>query len=88
SRQSSLTEKKIPESSPLSKRKTFEKPSDKPKSKEQKHSDSGTSEASLSPPCSPPSRPRNELNVFSRLTVSQGNTSVQQDNASAQTVAI
>uniref|UniRef100_A0A7M4F4C2 Kinesin family member 21A n=1 Tax=Crocodylus porosus TaxID=8502 RepID=A0A7M4F4C2_CROPO len=42
-------------------------------------SDSGTSEASLSPPSSPPSRPRNELNVFSRLTVSQGNTSVQQD---------
>uniref|UniRef100_A0A8C3TM96 Kinesin family member 21A n=1 Tax=Chelydra serpentina TaxID=8475 RepID=A0A8C3TM96_CHESE len=40
-------------------------------------SDSGTSEASLSPPSSPPSRPRNELNVFSRLTVSQGNTSVQ-----------
>ncbi|XP_054844245.1 kinesin-like protein KIF21A isoform X6 [Eublepharis macularius] len=79
SRQSSLTEKKIPEPSPLSKRKTFEKSSDKPKSKEQKHSDSGTSEASLSPPCSPPSRPRNELNVFSRLAVSQGNTSVQQD---------
>ncbi|XP_060268746.1 kinesin-like protein KIF21A isoform X20 [Ovis aries] len=42
-------------------------------------SDSGTSEASLSPPPSPPSRPRNELNVFNRLTVSQGNTSVQQD---------
>ncbi|KAJ8788904.1 hypothetical protein J1605_022310 [Eschrichtius robustus] len=42
-------------------------------------SDSGTSEASLSPPSSPPSRPRNELNVFNRLTVSQGNTSVQQD---------
>ncbi|XP_054844247.1 kinesin-like protein KIF21A isoform X8 [Eublepharis macularius] len=36
SRQSSLTEKKIPEPSPLSKRKTFEKSSDKPKSKEQK----------------------------------------------------
>ncbi|XP_054844244.1 kinesin-like protein KIF21A isoform X5 [Eublepharis macularius] len=81
SRQSSLTEKKIPEPSPLSKRKTFEKSSDKPKSKEQKHSDSGTSEASLSPPCSPPSRPRNELNVFSRLAVSQGNTSVQQDKS-------
>uniref|UniRef100_A0A8B9VZK7 Kinesin family member 21A n=1 Tax=Anas zonorhyncha TaxID=75864 RepID=A0A8B9VZK7_9AVES len=40
-------------------------------------SDSGTPEASLSPPTSPPSRPRNEMNVFSRLTVSQGNTSVQ-----------
>uniref|UniRef100_A0A8B9VSB0 Kinesin family member 21A n=1 Tax=Anas zonorhyncha TaxID=75864 RepID=A0A8B9VSB0_9AVES len=39
-------------------------------------SDSGTPEASLSPPTSPPSRPRNEMNVFSRLTVSQGNTSV------------
>ncbi|KAH0616519.1 hypothetical protein JD844_027676, partial [Phrynosoma platyrhinos] len=81
SRQSSLTEKKIPEPSPLSKRKTYEKSPDKPKSKEQKHSDSGTSEASLSPPSSPPSRPRNELNVFSRLTVSQGNTSVQQDKS-------
>uniref|UniRef100_A0A8C7A8D8 Kinesin family member 21A n=1 Tax=Nothoprocta perdicaria TaxID=30464 RepID=A0A8C7A8D8_NOTPE len=42
-------------------------------------SDSGGPEASLSPPTSPPSRPRNEMNVFSRLTVSQGNTSVQQD---------
>uniref|UniRef100_A0A8C2T840 Kinesin family member 21A n=1 Tax=Coturnix japonica TaxID=93934 RepID=A0A8C2T840_COTJA len=40
-------------------------------------SDSGAPEASLSPPTSPPSRPRNEMNVFSRLTVSQGNTSVQ-----------
>nr|XP_060634392.1 kinesin-like protein KIF21A isoform X11 [Anolis sagrei ordinatus] len=79
SRQSSLTEKKIPEPSPLSKRKTYEKSPDKPKPKEQKHSDSGTSEASLSPPSSPPSRSRNDLNVFSRLTVSQGNTSVQQD---------
>ncbi|XP_042323277.1 kinesin-like protein KIF21A isoform X2 [Sceloporus undulatus] len=81
SRQSSLTEKKIPEPSPLSKRKAYEKSPDKPKSKEQKHSDSGTSEASLSPPSSPPSRPRNELNVFSRLSVSQGNTSVQQDKS-------
>ncbi|XP_061496306.1 kinesin-like protein KIF21A isoform X4 [Rhineura floridana] len=81
SRQSSLTEKKISEPSPLSKRKTYEKSPDKPTSKEQKHSDSGTSEASLSPPSSPPSRPRNELNVFSRLTVSQGNTSVQQDKS-------
>ncbi|GAB0175790.1 kinesin-like protein KIF21A [Grus japonensis] len=42
-------------------------------------SDSGAPEPSLSPPTSPPSRPRNEMNVFSRLTVSQGNTSVQQD---------
>uniref|UniRef100_A0ABM5GGE1 Kinesin-like protein KIF21A isoform X2 n=1 Tax=Pogona vitticeps TaxID=103695 RepID=A0ABM5GGE1_9SAUR len=81
SRQSSLTEKKIPEPSPVSKRKSYEKSPDKPKSKEQKHSDSGTSEASLSPPSSPPGRPRNELNVFSRLTVSQGNTSVQQDKS-------
>nr|XP_009664281.1 PREDICTED: kinesin-like protein KIF21A [Struthio camelus australis] len=38
-------------------------------------SDSGAPEASLSPPTSPPCRPRNEMNVFSRLTVSQGNTS-------------
>ncbi|XP_060100740.1 kinesin-like protein KIF21A isoform X12 [Heteronotia binoei] len=46
SRQSSLTEKKIPEPSPLSKRKTLEKSSDKPKSKEQKQSDE--SDSSLS----------------------------------------
>ncbi|XP_045409982.1 kinesin-like protein KIF21A isoform X6 [Lemur catta] len=78
SRQSSLSEKKIPEPSPVTRRKAYEK-AEKSKSKEQKHSDSGTSEASLSPPSSPPSRPRNELNVFNRLTVSQGNTSVQQD---------
>uniref|UniRef100_A0A8C3XX56 Kinesin-like protein KIF21A n=1 Tax=Chelydra serpentina TaxID=8475 RepID=A0A8C3XX56_CHESE len=81
SKQSSLMEKKIPEPSPLTKRKAYEKSTEKPKAKEQKHSDSGTSEASLSPPSSPPSRPRNELNVFSRLTVSQGNTSVQQDKS-------
>ncbi|XP_032711247.1 kinesin-like protein KIF21A isoform X10 [Lontra canadensis] len=78
SRQSSLSEKKVPEPSPITRRKAYEK-AEKSKSKEQKHSDSGTSEASLSPPSSPPSRPRNELNVFNRLTVSQGNTSVQQD---------
>ncbi|XP_077194330.1 kinesin-like protein KIF21A isoform X12 [Paroedura picta] len=46
SRQPSLTEKKIPEPSPLSKRKAFEKSSDKPKSKEQKQSDE--SDSSLS----------------------------------------
>uniref|UniRef100_A0A5F9CCY0 Kinesin-like protein KIF21A n=1 Tax=Oryctolagus cuniculus TaxID=9986 RepID=A0A5F9CCY0_RABIT len=78
SRQSSLSEKRIPEPSPVTRRKAYDK-AEKPKAKEQKHSDSGTSEASLSPPSSPPSRPRNELNVFNRLTVSQGNTSVQQD---------
>ncbi|XP_059791621.1 kinesin-like protein KIF21A isoform X7 [Balaenoptera ricei] len=78
SRQSSLSEKKLPEPSPVTRRKAYEK-GEKSKAKEQKHSDSGTSEASLSPPSSPPSRPRNELNVFNRLTVSQGNTSVQQD---------
>nr|XP_019591999.1 PREDICTED: kinesin-like protein KIF21A isoform X10 [Rhinolophus sinicus] len=77
SRQPSLSEKKLPEPSPITRRKAYEK--EKSKAKEQKHSDSGTSEASLSPPSSPPSRPRNELNVFNRLTVSQGNTSVQQD---------
>ncbi|XP_039073591.1 kinesin-like protein KIF21A isoform X6 [Hyaena hyaena] len=77
SRQSSLSEKKLPEPSPITRRKAYEK--EKSKAKEHKHSDSGTSEASLSPPSSPPSRPRNELNVFNRLTVSQGNTSVQQD---------
>lgn len=78
SRQPSLSEKKLPEPSPITRRKAYEK-AEKSKAKEQKHSDSGTSEASLSPPSSPPSRPRNELNVFNRLTVSQGNTSVQQD---------
>ncbi|XP_026949336.1 kinesin-like protein KIF21A isoform X6 [Sagmatias obliquidens] len=78
SRQSSVAEKKLPEPSPVTRRKAYEK-GEKSKAKEQKHSDSGTSEASLSPPSSPPSRPRNELNVFNRLTVSQGNTSVQQD---------
>ncbi|XP_060634388.2 kinesin-like protein KIF21A isoform X7 [Anolis sagrei] len=46
SRQSSLTEKKIPEPSPLSKRKTYEKSPDKPKPKEQKQSDE--SDSSLS----------------------------------------
>uniref|UniRef100_K7FYS9 Kinesin-like protein KIF21A n=1 Tax=Pelodiscus sinensis TaxID=13735 RepID=K7FYS9_PELSI len=70
SRQSSLTEKKVPEPSPLTKRKAYEKATEKPKAKEQKHSDSGTSEASLSPPSSPPSRPRNELNVFSNYRIS------------------
>uniref|UniRef100_A0A8C5JY66 Kinesin-like protein KIF21A n=1 Tax=Jaculus jaculus TaxID=51337 RepID=A0A8C5JY66_JACJA len=80
SRQSSLPEKKVPEASPVTRRKAYEK-AEKSKAKEQKHSDSGTSEASLSPPPSPPSRPRNELNVFSRLTVSQGNTSIQQDKS-------
>uniref|UniRef100_A0A8C0C0E4 Kinesin-like protein KIF21A n=1 Tax=Buteo japonicus TaxID=224669 RepID=A0A8C0C0E4_9AVES len=79
SRQPSLSEKKIPEPSPLAKRKAYEKTLEKTKAKEQKLSDSGAPEASLSPPTSPPSRPRNEMNVFSRLTVSQGNTSVQQD---------
>ncbi|KAF4793877.1 Kinesin-like protein KIF21A [Turdus rufiventris] len=79
SRQPSLPEKKIPEPSPLAKRKAYEKTMEKTKTKEQKLSDSGAPEASLSPPTSPPSRPRNEMNVFSRLTVSQGNTSVQQD---------
>ncbi|XP_021567063.1 kinesin-like protein KIF21A isoform X4 [Carlito syrichta] len=78
SRQSSLSDKRVPEPSPVTRRKAYEK-AEKSKAKEQKHSDSGTSEASLSPPSSPPSRPRNELNVFNRLTVSQGNTSVQQD---------
>ncbi|KAM9228986.1 kinesin-like protein KIF21A isoform 2-T2 [Dugong dugon] len=78
SRQPSLSEKKITEPSPITRRRAYER-AEKSKTREQKHSDSGTSEASLSPPSSPPSRPRNELNVFNRLTVSQGSTSVQQD---------
>ncbi|KAM3926337.1 kinesin-like protein KIF21A isoform 4-T4 [Leptodactylus fuscus] len=75
-----LPERRIPEPSPSSRRKTYEKSGEKlGKSKEQKFSDSGTSEASLSPPSSPTSRTRNEMNVFSRLTVSQGNSTCQQD---------
>ncbi|KAM4747532.1 kinesin-like protein KIF21A isoform 3-T3 [Rhinophrynus dorsalis] len=82
SKQMPLTEKRIPEQSPLSRRKTYDKAGDKTlKNKEQKFSDSGTSEASLSPPPSPTSRSRNEMNVFSRLTVSQGNTTFQQDKS-------
>uniref|UniRef100_A0A8C4TY73 Kinesin family member 21A n=1 Tax=Falco tinnunculus TaxID=100819 RepID=A0A8C4TY73_FALTI len=65
SRQPSLSEKKMPEPSPLAKRKAYEKTMEKTKAKEQKLSDSGAPEASLSPPTSPPSRPRNEMNVFS-----------------------
>ncbi|XP_064417553.1 kinesin-like protein KIF21A isoform X2 [Latimeria chalumnae] len=80
SRQSSASEKRIPEPSPLSKRKAYEK-GEKPRTKEHKYSDSGTSEASISPPSSPPSRARNEMNVFSRLTVSQGSTAVHQDKS-------
>ncbi|KAM9228985.1 kinesin-like protein KIF21A isoform 1-T1 [Dugong dugon] len=80
SRQPSLSEKKITEPSPITRRRAYER-AEKSKTREQKHSDSGTSEASLSPPSSPPSRPRNELNVFNRLTVSQGSTSVQQDKS-------
>nr|XP_014427664.1 kinesin-like protein KIF21A isoform X1 [Pelodiscus sinensis] len=46
SRQSSLTEKKVPEPSPLTKRKAYEKATEKPKAKEQKQSDE--SDSSLS----------------------------------------
>ncbi|KAG8577307.1 hypothetical protein GDO81_010135 [Engystomops pustulosus] len=75
-------ERRIPEPSPSSRRKTYDKSGEKlGKSKEQKFSDSGTSEASLSPPSSPTSRTRNEMNVFSRLTVSQGNATCQQDKS-------
>ncbi|XP_040268316.1 kinesin-like protein KIF21A isoform X2 [Bufo bufo] len=82
SKQNSLTERRIPEPSPSSRRKTYERSGEKlGKSKEQKFSDSGTSEASLSPPSSPTSRARNEMNVFSRLTVSQGNATCQQDKS-------
>ncbi|KAG9490058.1 kinesin-like protein KIF21A isoform X5 [Eleutherodactylus coqui] len=75
-----LPERRIPEPSPSSRRKNYDRSAEKMgKSKEQKFSDSGTSEASLSPPSSPTSRTRNEMNVFSRLTVSQGNSTSQQD---------
>ncbi|XP_072003220.1 kinesin-like protein KIF21A isoform X8 [Engystomops pustulosus] len=80
SKQTPFPERRIPEPSPSSRRKTYDKSGEKlGKSKEQKFSDSGTSEASLSPPSSPTSRTRNEMNVFSRLTVSQGNATCQQD---------
>uniref|UniRef100_A0A8B9QES3 Kinesin family member 21A n=1 Tax=Apteryx owenii TaxID=8824 RepID=A0A8B9QES3_APTOW len=77
SRQSSLSEKKIPEPSPLVKRKAYEKTMEKTKAKEQKLSDSGAPEASLSPPTSPPSRPCNEMNVFS---LTEGSLSPQPGN--------
>ncbi|CAH2275819.1 kinesin KIF21A isoform X1 [Pelobates cultripes] len=81
-KQTTVTDKRAPEPSPLSRRKIYDKGGDKPaKTKEQKFSDSGTSEASLSPPSSPTSRARNEKNVFSRLTVSQGNAAFQQDKS-------
>ncbi|KAG9490059.1 hypothetical protein GDO78_005781 [Eleutherodactylus coqui] len=77
-----LPERRIPEPSPSSRRKNYDRSAEKMgKSKEQKFSDSGTSEASLSPPSSPTSRTRNEMNVFSRLTVSQGNSTSQQDKS-------
>ncbi|XP_044136148.1 kinesin-like protein KIF21A isoform X2 [Bufo gargarizans] len=82
SKPNSLAERRIPEPSPSSRRKTYDRSGEKPgKSKEQKFSDSGTSEASLSPPSSPTSRARNEMNVFSRLTVSQGIATCQQDKS-------
>ncbi|KAG8439901.1 hypothetical protein GDO86_005894 [Hymenochirus boettgeri] len=82
SRPVNLTEKRVPEQSPASRRKMHERNTDKSiKIKEQKFSDSGTSEASLSPPSSPTSRSRNDMNVFSRLTVSQGNAPFQQDKS-------
>ncbi|XP_018408018.1 PREDICTED: kinesin-like protein KIF21A [Nanorana parkeri] len=73
---------RVPEPSPSFRRKTYDRAGEKTgKTKEQKFSDSGTSEASLSPPSSPTSRSRNEMNVFSRLTVSQGNSTCQQDKS-------
>ncbi|XP_073475790.1 kinesin-like protein KIF21A isoform X3 [Aquarana catesbeiana] len=73
---------RVPEPSPSFRRKTYDRGGEKAgKTKEQKFSDSGTSEASLSPPSSPTSRSRNEKNVFSRLTVSQGSSSCQQDKS-------
>ncbi|XP_056429622.1 kinesin-like protein KIF21A isoform X3 [Hyla sarda] len=82
SKPNSLPERRIPEPSPSSRRKTYERSGEKMnKPKEQKFSDSGTSEASLSPPSSPTSRTRNEMNVFSRLTVSQGSSTCQQDKS-------
>ncbi|XP_066543248.1 kinesin-like protein KIF21A isoform X2 [Amia ocellicauda] len=82
SRPNTGAEKRVPEPSPLTRRKMYEKAqlaADKSKSKDVKHSDSGTSEASLSPPSSPPTRPRSEQNVFSRLTGSQRRSAARLD---------
>ncbi|XP_075064938.1 kinesin-like protein KIF21A isoform X2 [Mixophyes fleayi] len=82
SKQNPLAERRVPEPSPSSRRKTYDRSGEKSsKTKDQKFSDSGTSEASLSPPSSPTSRSRNEKNVFSRLAVSQGNATCQQDKS-------
>ncbi|XP_063783162.1 kinesin-like protein KIF21A isoform X2 [Pseudophryne corroboree] len=81
-KQNPSAERRVPEPSPSSRRKTYDRSGEKiSKTKDQKLSDSGTSEASLSPPSSPTSRSRNEKNVFSRLTVSQGNATYQQDKS-------
>uniref|UniRef100_A0A8C9T3H0 Kinesin family member 21A n=1 Tax=Scleropages formosus TaxID=113540 RepID=A0A8C9T3H0_SCLFO len=66
-------EKRAPESSPLTRRKMYEKgqmAADKVKGKEMKHSSSGTPEASPSPPSSPVGRSRSQQNVFNRLSIS------------------
>ncbi|MBN3321022.1 KI21A protein, partial [Atractosteus spatula] len=80
SRQSTGTEKRAPEPSPLTRRKMYEMEQmagEKAKRKEVKHSNSGSPETSLIDPSSPPSRSCSEQNVFSRLAVSQGNSEAQ-----------
>uniref|UniRef100_UPI0035900E07 kinesin-like protein KIF21A isoform X2 n=1 Tax=Myxine glutinosa TaxID=7769 RepID=UPI0035900E07 len=79
-------ERRLPEPSPLSRRKAYDRsPTDRSRPRDQK-SDSGASEPSLTPPGSPPGRTR-EMNVFSRLSTN-ANSSPAQDKGiiSAQTI--
>ncbi|KAK6317877.1 hypothetical protein J4Q44_G00111680 [Coregonus suidteri] len=66
---SSGAEKRVPEPSPLSRRKTYDRAQAAAKVKEIKHCDTRNSDASTpSPPSSPSNRPRSQGNVFVRLT--------------------
>uniref|UniRef100_A0A8C4NEM0 Kinesin family member 21A n=1 Tax=Eptatretus burgeri TaxID=7764 RepID=A0A8C4NEM0_EPTBU len=73
------SERRLPEPSPLSRRKAYDRsPTDRSRPRDQK-SDSGASEMSLTPPGSPPGRAR-EMNVFSRLSTNT-NSSPAQDKS-------
>uniref|UniRef100_A0A6Q2WX57 Kinesin motor domain-containing protein n=1 Tax=Esox lucius TaxID=8010 RepID=A0A6Q2WX57_ESOLU len=61
-------EKRIPEPSPLSRRKTYDKSQAPSKVKEIKHCDTRRSDSSLPPTSSPYTRLRSQGNVFVRLT--------------------
>uniref|UniRef100_UPI00398EF0F8 kinesin-like protein KIF21B n=1 Tax=Pristiophorus japonicus TaxID=55135 RepID=UPI00398EF0F8 len=60
--------KKLQDTSPLSRRKSYEKVQI---STDKSRSDWRTSEINITPPSSPPTRARNDRNVFSRLTSTQ-----------------